>query len=110
MGGGLKLYCIAAVTQEYRRLQLILKLLAQSDKGKPSVNETTDREVTPESMQFGCSFPRILQAIWEADPVKGPVRVSKLDIMDAYHRVTLRTDHVRAFAYAVPLANLVIPM
>ena len=48
-----------------------------------SVNNTTDREVAPESMQFGRAFPFILQAIWEADLDEGPVRVSKLYVTDA---------------------------
>ena len=40
-------------------------------------------------MQFERSFPRILQAIWEADLEEGPVLVSKLDVTDAYHRGNL---------------------
>ena len=58
--------------------RLILNLSAPPDKETPSVNNMTDREIAPESMQFGRAFPRILQAIWEADPAEGPVRVSKL--------------------------------
>ena len=53
-------------------------------------------------MQFGRAFPRILQAIWEADPKEGPVQVSKLDVTDAYHRGTLMPFQVGAFAYVVP--------
>ena len=53
-------------------------------------------------MQFGRAFPRILQVIWKVDPVQGPVRVSKLDVTDAYHHGTLRPDQVGAFAYVVP--------
>ena len=67
-----------------------------------SVNDTTDREVAPELMQFGRDFPRILQEIWEVDPVEGPFRVSKLDVTDAYHRGTLRLSKVGAFTYVVP--------
>ena len=33
---------------------------------------------------------------------EGPVRVSKLDVMDAYHRDTLKPSQVGAFAYIVP--------
>ena len=62
------------------------------------------RESAIESMQFWRAFPRILQAIWEADLVQGPVRVSKLDVTDSYHRSTLRPAHVGAFAYVVPAA------
>ena len=87
-GEKLKLYCIATVPQAYRHPRLILNLLAQPDSNTLSVNETTDREAALESLQFGRSFPRILQAVWEADLVQGPVRVSKLDVTDAYHRGT----------------------
>ena len=71
-------------------------------------------------MQFGRAFPRILQAIWEADLAEGLVRVSNLDVTDAYHRGTLKPSQVGAFAYVVPLVpddddiliciNLVLPM
>ena len=45
-------------------------------------------------MQFGRAFPRILQEIWEADLVKGPVQLSKMDVTDAYHHDTLRLAQV----------------
>ena len=53
-------------------------------------------------MQFGRAFPRSLQAIWEADPKEGSVRVSKLDMTDAYHPGTLIPSQVGVFAYVVP--------
>ena len=53
-------------------------------------------------IKFDSNSPRILQAIWEADPVQGIVRVSKLDVTDAYHRGTLRMSQVGAFTYAIP--------
>ena len=59
-GENLKLSRITAVPQAHHRPRLILYLLAQSDSETPSVNETTDREAAPESLQFGRSFPRIL--------------------------------------------------
>ena len=33
---------------------------------------------------------------------RGRVRVSKLDVTDAYHRGTLKPSQVGAFAYVVP--------
>ena len=63
--------------------------MVKPDEGMPSVNDIIDREVAPESMQFGRALPCILQAIWEADPVQGPVQVSKLDVTDVYHCGTL---------------------
>ena len=62
-GEKLKLSCIAAVPQAQRRLCLILNLSAQPDKETPSVNVTTDREISPESMQVGSAFPHIIQAM-----------------------------------------------
>ena len=54
------------------------------------------------------------------DPIQGPVRVSKLDVTDAYHRGTVKPAQVGAFAYVIPSApgdkgificiNLVLPM
>ena len=85
-----------------------------------SVNETTDREAAPELLQFGKTSPRILQEVWEADPIQGPVRVSKLEVTDTYHCGTVKPAQVGAFAYVIPLApgdegificiDLVLPM
>ena len=59
-GDKLKLSRIAAVPQDQCRPRLILNLLAQPNKETPSVDDTTDREISPESTQFGRAFPRIL--------------------------------------------------
>ena len=72
----LKVSCIAEVPQSQRQPQLILNLSGPPNKETPSVNDTTDREIAPESMRFGRSSPRILQAIWDVDPEEVPVRVS----------------------------------
>ena len=99
-----KLSCIAVVPQAHCRPRLILNLSVQPISGTPSVDETTDREAAPESLQFGRAFPRILQAVWEADPVQGLVWVSKLGFIDVYHRSTVKPAQVGAFAYAIPSA------
>ena len=49
-GEDLKLSQIVVVSQEYRRPRLILNLSAQPDKGTPIVNETTVKEIAPESI------------------------------------------------------------
>ena len=54
-------------------------------------------------MQFGHDLPCIIQVIWEDYLAKGPVRMSKLDVTDAYHRGTLRPSQVGTFAYVIPL-------
>ena len=56
----------------------------------------------------------------EADPVQDPVRVSKLDVTDAYHCSTVKTAQVGEFVYVIPsapgdefviiLIDLVLPM
>ena len=97
----LKLSRITAVPQTHCRSRQILNLLAQPDSDNLSVNETTNREAAPESLQLGWSFPPILQVVWEAEPVQGPVRVSKLDVTDAYHRGTVKPAQVGAFAYVI---------
>ena len=71
---------------------LIINLSAQPDEVTTSVNDTTYREVVLESMQFGRAFPRIFQAVWEADPDKGPLWVSNMDMPDTHHHGTLRTS------------------
>ena len=119
-GERLKLSHIAAVLQAHRHLHLILNLLAQPESDTLSVNETTNREAAPKSLQFGWALPCILQVVWEADPIQGPVRVSKLDVTDSYHRGTVKPMQVGAFAYVVPSApddegificiDLVLPM
>ena len=82
-GENLNLSRIAAVPQAQRRPFLILNLLAQPNTESTSVNITVDRDITPESMQFGKALPRIIHVKWEADPEEGPFRVSKLDVVDA---------------------------
>ena len=55
-------------------------------------------------MQFGRASPRILPTVWEAEPVQGPIWVSKLDAIDTYHHGTVKLAQVDAFAYVIPLA------
>ena len=103
-GEKLKLSCIAVAPQEYRHLHLIFNLSSQTDSDTPSVNETTNKEAASELLKFGWAFPHIPQAVWEADPFQGPVRVSKRDITDAYHSGTVKPSQVGTFAYAIPLS------
>ena len=103
--GNLKLYRIATVDQEHLHPRLILNLLAQPDERKLDINDTTEKEVALESMQFWRAFPHILNVIWEADPDKGPVQVSNMDVLDAYHCGTLRPYQVGAFTYVIPSAD-----
>ena len=63
LGESINISRIAMVPQANHQPHLILNLSEKSDKGTPSVNETAEREVAPESMHIGRDFPRILQAI-----------------------------------------------
>ena len=74
-GERLKLSRIGAMPQANHCPQLILNLSEKPDSDTPSVNDTTDREATPESLQFRRVLSRILQGVWETDPVQGPARV-----------------------------------
>ena len=100
-GEKLKISCILEVHRDQRCPCLILNLSSEPDKETPSVNDTTDSEISPESMQFNIAFPHILREIWDADPEEGPVRVSKLDVTDTYHRGTLQPSQVGAFAHDI---------
>ena len=82
MGDKLKLSRIVLVPHEQNRPRLIPNL-SKINEGTPSVNETMNRKAAPVSMQLRRSFPCIIQAIWEADIVKVPVQVSKLDFKNA---------------------------
>ena len=97
-GARLKLSRIAEVPQAHCSPRLILNLSAQPDSDTPSVQKTTNREAALEPLQFSWYFSRIMYAVWEADPVQVPVRVSKLDVTDAYHRSTIKPVQVGAFA------------
>ena len=101
-GERLNLSRITAVPQAHCRPCLTLNLSANSDSYTPIVNKTTDREAAPESMQSGRVFSRILQVVWEADPVQGLVQVLERDVTDAYHRGTIKPEQVGVFAYVIP--------
>ena len=68
-GGDPKLSHIAEVPQAYHCMRLILNLSSQTDTNTPIINNSINREAAPELLKFGRDFPRILQAVWEADYV-----------------------------------------
>ena len=49
----LKISRIAVLPHSHRQQRLILNLSAQPDRVTSSVNDTTDKDIAPESMQFG---------------------------------------------------------
>ena len=88
-GERLNISRIMELPQAHIQPRLILNLLSQTDKHMPSVNNTMNREIALESLQFGLALPCILQDIWESDPADSPFRILKPDVMDDYHRGTL---------------------
>ena len=84
-GDKLKLPCISTAPQVHLWARFIISLPSKPNEGTPIANNTTDMEVALESMEFVRAFPRILEAIWEADLDKGPVWVPTLDMRDAYN-------------------------
>ena len=60
-GDKIKLSCITVVRQEYHHICLILNPSYKPDEVTAGVNNTTYRKVTPNPMQFGSAFHRILQ-------------------------------------------------
>ena len=59
-GEKLKLSHILAFPQAHCHLCLILNLSEKPDVGMPSLDDATNREAAPESLQFGMDFPCIL--------------------------------------------------
>ena len=43
-------------------------------------------------MQFGCTIPRILRHILEADPMLRPVFMSNMDLFYGYMHIWIRTE------------------
>ena len=59
-GYKLKLSRTTVFPQEHHTPHLIINLLSKPDDSTPSVNRNTGREVEPESMNCGSTFPHIL--------------------------------------------------
>ena len=101
-GRQLRISRLACLDQTNRKPRLICNSSEAPDATTKPVNETTDTSTNPMAMQFGSCLPRLLQKIWEADPLEGPVFLSKWDISDAFHRCPIRAEDVGAFSYVVP--------
>jgi hypothetical protein len=66
------------------------------------VNEDTVDLAPAESMQFGRSMWRILNAIARANPDLGPVYLSKVDILDGFFRIWVRSTDVAKLGVLLP--------
>jgi hypothetical protein len=66
------------------------------------VNEDTVDLAPAESMQFGQALWRILNAIAKANPDLGPVYLSKVDIVDGFYRIWVRSADVAKLGVLLP--------
>lgn len=78
----------------------------------PSVNEVTDKTISPaHSMaELGNVLPCIIYAVRIEHESKGPILFSKLDIKDGYWRMVVPAEDECNFAYVLPKANPQVPM
>ena len=88
-GGTLKISRIAVSPQQYHGTQIILNLTENVDMVTSCVNKNSNREFKLSPLRFWSSFPRIMQDMWEADPLHSLVHPFKLDIIYMNHWVAL---------------------
>ena len=79
----LRLSPLGVVPQRERRPRLIV------DLSYSRVNQECLPVAPSEAMQFGRTLQRLLQRLLAADPVLGPVFLSKIDIADGFYRIQL---------------------
>ena len=72
-GTSIRISCIASVDQINRKPQLIYNSSEDPNDITPSVNASIDKALASKVMQFDAYLTCILQNIWEAKPLYGPV-------------------------------------
>ncbi|CAJ1940912.1 unnamed protein product [Cylindrotheca closterium] len=77
----LRLSPLGVVPQRDRRPRLIV------DLSFFGINQESVPIAPSDSMQFGRALHRILQRILQANPLHGPVYISKIDIADGFYRI-----------------------
>jgi hypothetical protein len=92
----LRISPLGVVPQRDRRPRTI------SDYSFFMVNEDTVDLALAESMQFGRTLWRILNAIARANPTLGPVYLSKVDIADGFYRIRVRSADVAKLGVLLP--------
>jgi hypothetical protein len=81
-------------------LSFLLKLLGQHYK---SVNETTNKQASQESMaQLGSALKRIIAQVADNQHAQKPVLFAKLDIKDGFWRLVVSDDDAWNFCYCLP--------
>ena len=101
-GDRIRISRLASVDHDNWKPRLICNYTATPNAITSSVDASTDKESAPRVIQFGACLPRFLQKIWEADPSKGLVWLSKWDISDAFNWCPLQAAHIGAFTYVFP--------
>jgi len=66
------------------------------------MNEDTQPIAAMEAMQFGKTLERLLHRIVDADPRRGLVYLSKIDLADGFYRVGLRVPDIPKLGVALP--------
>ena len=69
------------------------------------VNEHTIHDLPCEVMQFSGMLPWLLWLIQHADPAKGPLFLSKYDLMDGFYHICLAPDDALKVAVMMPCYN-----
>ena len=102
----LKLSPLAMIPHKSRKYRAILDLsfsLEVDGYALPSVNDASKSCAPEEAIdQIGTVLPRIIEALATADPSKGDIRFSKLDIKDGFWRMVCREGEEWNFAYILP--------
>ena len=93
----------AAVKEDKERR---LRLLCDHswDFGWPSINKVTKPHAPPVAMQFGHALHRVLHQMRHANPRLNPVRTSKQDVKDGFHRLFLRPEDSPRLSILLPSA------
>ena len=93
----LRLSPLGVVPQHERRPRLIC------DYTFYGVNQDTVPLAPAEAMQFGYALLRILWILALANPIFGPVHMSKNDIKDGFYRLRLSPESILAMGLLLPL-------
>jgi hypothetical protein len=92
----LRISPMGVVPQRARRPRIIV------DYSFFLLNDETVKLAPREAMQFGKALDRILQAIVDADPAHGPVKLIKVDIADGFYRIWLNLHDIPKLAVSIP--------
>lgn len=100
----LRLSPIGVVPQRDRRPRTIV------DYTFHGINQETHQLAPRDAMQFGWALPRLLHALCFANPIHGPVYMSKVDIADGFYRVWVAPRDVPTLGVAFPSLPGEVPL